>query len=98
MPRKSATPPAPAAPPAPPAPPPAATGQTRKRRASKTQPAIKGVALWVGENLKPKHWFHNMDEAKVFLAAPGLLKRKEGEDIYVAELKKVTLEFSVSIS
>ena len=94
MPRKAATPAAP--PPAPvPAAPPAAGKKTRKPRA-KAQSEMNAVALWVGDNPKPKHWFDDLNKAKAFLAS-GQLKHKEGEVISIAELHPVALRFTVDI-
>lgn len=91
MPRKApATSPAPAADAA------AVPAPQRKRRTKAQINAKQAVAVWIGPSLKPKHWFGSMDDAVAFLSGPGL-KRKEGDEIFVAELKPVVLRFTVAI-
>ena len=87
MPRKSAVPTAPATEQA--APP--------KTRRSRTKTSAMGcVALWIGDNPKPKRWFDTLADAKACLSEGGV-KHKPGDAIRVAELQTVTLNFTVNI-
>jgi hypothetical protein len=53
------------------------------------------VALWVGDNPKPKLWFDSVEAATEYLSHG--LKRKDGEQVHIAALQLVKLEFSVKI-
>lgn len=98
MPRKTSIPPPP--PPAPVAPPVAAppavkTAKPRKARIL-TAKDLMLVALWVGDNPKPKHWFDSLTSAQEFLAS-GKLSRKDDEKIHLAVLQPVKLSFTVTV-